>query len=1308
MRNRTRASNPTLASIVVIPNQNDTSEPDYSKLCPPITKLGDLPSIDLSNCSLNTHSLVDPYRCYNVPADATSSNDNVRNNFFHEAASLNLGSTQETNQIAGSNNSSLDGGSASTTQVNSNLSPLIIDPINVAINSTSFHVNNVNVLGWNIRGLGKKTDNKELSLLYRNLNPDIIFLSETKRNKELAARRLKIFGYPCTFNVPSIGRSGGFLCHLHFIYGEPNSSLIQAFWESQCQLPPLPVDEPVFFIGDFNALLGSEDKNGGLEVDESDFLNLRNFYDTLDLHDPGFSGPRFTWSNMQQGPDLILERLDRCLINSTVEILFPKLCINNFPRDSSNHCPMHIGFNYEYICMPRPFHFMAMWIEDPTCRDIIANFWSVNVVGSPAYKLKDKLLNTKKGLRDWNKSSFGNIQNNISTTRKELVDSQTYSPTDCRVTSRLKARLEYLYNMEELYWKDKSREVWLLEGDKNSPYFHRVTLFRRKRKVISWIKNAAGTILTYKHSIENDNSILNSPLSEEEIKNVVIQMGGKKAPGPNGFTGLFYQKYWDIVGEVVVDMTQTCFRSGNVAKSFNHTNITLIPKVSLAELVSQYRPIGLCNFIYKIVSKTLDNRLNPFMNHIISQNQSAFVPKRSIFDNILLANEAIYAVNRHKKDIGIAAIKLDMSKAYDKLEWSFLEKVLIKIGLSNHWVKLIHQCISTVSYFVLLNGSPDGLINPERGLRQGDPLSPYLYIICSEALSSYIDVLTRKGLVEGIKVCKNASAMTHLLFADDSLLFSKATIEDFQIIKYSLISWILVIGTLEKNIWGTPTAFKALKIQTHMGILQAVDARISIWLHKLLSQAARTTLIKHIGQAIPLCQMSAFLIPKHRCRKMDSHLCKKAELNNLAMLARNAWKIIENPDFLLPSTLKARYFPRTDFLNVKCPANCSWTWKCLHKPFISWIVGDGQFIDHWCDKWIPSLGFVVPNPLVPPDPTIKVSYFISPITRSWDVDRLNTHFDDTSTKKIVTIPLSQGLRPSPCSALWKHIWKINVPYRIQVFTWKAAKNALPARTVLHTRMPMNPVDCDRYIDPSESIMHALVLCPFASCVWFLSSFCINTQAFSSKTFIDWMLFWNNLVFKNNKETYIAVLMRARAMLLTRKTSAFVSPLGPVSISDRWMPPHTIWIKCNIDGAYDVIFGKNGAGFVMWDFSKTASFCASIVFQMKSAEQAEARAIWAALKKVVEKKLTHLIIESDAQSLINQFSAGLFDGNSKTDVIFKDIQFFSSSLVACLFNFQPRTCNSVAHELALWDKTNNSAMYWSVSLIWLTLFVEGDH
>ncbi|XP_026380761.1 uncharacterized protein LOC113275471 [Papaver somniferum] len=155
-------------------------------------------------------------------------------------------------------------------------------------------------------------------------------------------------------------------------------------------------------------------------------------------------------------------------------------------------------------------------------------------------------------------------------------------------------------------------------------------------------------------------------------------------------------------------------------------------------------------------------------------------------------------------------------------------------------------------------------------------------------------------------------------------------------------------------------------------------------------------------------------------------------------------------------------------------------------------------------------------------------------------------------------------------------------------------------------------------------------------------------------------------------------------------------------------PRFWWIKCNTDGAFDIVSGANGAGYVKRDFTKKATFCASIVFNVHSAEEAEARAIWAVLKKAVEQHLSHIIIESDAKALIDQFSAGNFDGDTRMDAIFKDILFFSTKLSACIFSFQPRVCNSLAHELALWTKQNNSTMYWSKPPVLILSTVEEDY
>ena len=120
---------------------------------------------------------------------------------------------------------------------------------------------------------------------------------------------------------------------------------------------------------------------------------------------------------------------------------------------------------------------------------------------------------------------------------------------------------------------------------------------------------------------------------------------------------------------------------------------------------------------------------------------------------------------------GFMALKLDMSKAYDRVEWSFLEKIMLKMGFQDSWVALIMQCVTTVTYSILLNGEPKGFIRPSRGLRQGDPLSPFLFLFCAEGLNALLNKAADNGEIMGLSLCHQGPRITHLFFADDCLLF---------------------------------------------------------------------------------------------------------------------------------------------------------------------------------------------------------------------------------------------------------------------------------------------------------------------------------------------------------------------------------------------------------------------------------------------------------------------------------------------------------------------------------------------------------
>ena len=282
------------------------------------------------------------------------------------------------------------------------------------------------------------------------------------------------------------------------------------------------------------------------------------------------------------------------------------------------------------------------------------------------------------------------------------------------------------------------------------------------------------------------NQQLTREYSEQKVK-VAQQMYPLKAPGPDGMRPLFFQHFWPTCGAVVSKMVLDFLNQGIPPPNFNETHIVLISKIKEPKRVTDYRPISLCNVTYKIVSKVIANRLKKILPSIISETQSAFVHGRLITDNVLVTFETMHHISKKKSGkVGEMALKLDMSKAYDRVEWECLEKIMEKLGLDERWRVLVMRCVRSVTYSIKINDSPRGHIIPSRGIRQGDPLSSYLFLLCAEGLSTLIKASVAKGDMKGVSVCRGGPILSHLFFADDSFILCKASLDECDALQKAL------------------------------------------------------------------------------------------------------------------------------------------------------------------------------------------------------------------------------------------------------------------------------------------------------------------------------------------------------------------------------------------------------------------------------------------------------------------------------------------------------------------------------------------
>ncbi|KAM1750468.1 hypothetical protein ACFX11_008712 [Malus domestica] len=303
----------------------------------------------------------------------------------------------------------------------------------------------------------------------------------------------------------------------------------------------------------------------------------------------------------------------------------------------------------------------------------------------------------RRRLIAWSKEKFSKDHELAGQLLGELEQIQSSFILNNARELEISAQLSSIWAIEEKFWQQRSRISWL----PNTRFVHLTTMQMRCKNKITRVANEDGVWAEENASITLEmNALLCSPFTNDEVKDAAFHLGSLKAHGPDGFPGFFYNRFWHILNETIVCTTNDFSKENILLSQINKTHIALIPKVPNPENTSQYRPISLCCNSYKILSKILANRLNTILPNIISCRQNAFVPHRQIQDNLLVAHEVFHYLKlkssggRHE-----LGLKLDMNKAYERVEWDFLEETMRMMSFNEGWIGLVMGCVTTISFW---------------------------------------------------------------------------------------------------------------------------------------------------------------------------------------------------------------------------------------------------------------------------------------------------------------------------------------------------------------------------------------------------------------------------------------------------------------------------------------------------------------------------------------------------------------------------------------------------------------------------------
>ncbi|XP_062103537.1 uncharacterized protein LOC133814614 [Humulus lupulus] len=717
------------------------------------------------------------------------------------------------------------------------------------------------------------------------------------------------------------------------VEGEKGVDERKSLWQGLTRLK-FPA-KPWTILGDFNAIFNVEDRSGGKPVSTSKLIDSSQWLSPNQVDLLKSTGSFFTWTNNQDGQARIYSKIDHIFTNEEWLDFFPNTLVVFRWETVSDHCSCIVSSTSSKNIGVKPFSFYNFWIDHKEFKEVVLESWRKPISGTGLKAIYLKTMRLKHSLKKFNRDIVGDICVNYQKAKDSFQEAQIQAQNHPRdlVFQEEEAAAVVAFNIQEQ-----------MKGDANTSYFHACLKKRKEENIIATYLTEQDRLVdnfpdVVSHFLDHFRSFMGSPsstttkinlqciemgnklsfeqqlallkpFSPKEIKVAFFSIPNNQSPGPDGFGYAFFKVLWLDIGGDICKAVSSFFETGHFPAELHNTTISLVPKTDTPARAVDYRPIAYCSTIYKCVFKLMCSRLAKALHGLVQQNQGAFVQGRSISHNILIFQDLIKNYGR-KTTSPRCAIKIDLSKAYDTIDWWFLKDLLKSLCFPMRFIGWIMTCLKNTTYSLLMNGRIQGSFKGEKGLRQGDPIYPLLFVLIMEYITRRLQ-LAAHGTQPSVSMLKEA--------LDE---FSSAT-------------WLKANTSKSQIYFGGVVAVEREAILMRCNLLKVLfglrNYCMSIFflpqsVVKEVEKLCRGFLwgFNGIRSKIHIASWKKVCLPK----AYGGLGFRDGSKWNRAILAKYIWAISEKHDLLWVKWINSVYVKESTFWDHKLKSDSSWYWRKL-------------------------------------------------------------------------------------------------------------------------------------------------------------------------------------------------------------------------------------------------------------------------------------------------------------------------------------------------------------------------------------------